>query len=304
LRGEAITTFKAGFVALVGRPNVGKSTLLNAILGERLAIVTPKPQTTRHRITGIHNLPDAQIVFLDTPGYHRSEKPLNQAMTEIVDSVIDDADVVCLMVDMVVPDLEIERGLFARIGADRCILVVSKADLLDRARFDAIAADFRDRWGARELVILSALKGDGVLTLVEALKGRLPEGEAFYPTDEYTSHPVRFLAAEIIREQVFLQMHEEIPYSTAVDIEEFTDATAEDPITRIRAAVVVERDSQKAMVVGKGGQRIREIGTRARQAIEKLVDGKVFLELNVTVERDWTKDREKVRKLGYRSQLE
>jgi GTPase len=297
-------TFKAGFVALIGRPNVGKSTLLNAILGERLAIVTPKPQTTRHRITGILNEEEAQIVFLDTPGYHRSEKPLNQVMNEIVDSVIEDADVVCLMVEAGNPDPEIERGLFARIGAERCILILSKADLVNRNRFDAIAAEFRDSWGARELLILSALKNEGVTSLIAALAERLPEGEPFFPRDSYTSHPVRFIAAEIIREQVFLQMHEEIPYATAVDIEEFHDATPSDPITRIKATIIVERESQKGMVIGRGGQRIRTIGTRARAEIEKLVDGKVFLELRVSVEKDWTKDREKIRRLGYATQLE
>jgi GTP-binding protein Era len=295
--------FKSGFVALVGRPNVGKSTLLNALLRERLAIVTPKAQTTRHKITGIHNEKDAQIVFLDTPGFNRSEKPLNVLMNEIVDAVIDDADVICLLVEADQKDLRIERGLFDRIGAARCIVVASKADLLPRGQFDDKAKIFRDGWGAREMVFLSALKGDGMSTLLSVLKERLPEGEPFYPADSYTAHPVRFLAAELIREQVFLQMHEEIPYSTAVEIEEFKDPPEEGGLTRIRANIVVEKESQKAMVVGRGGSRIREIGTRARKAIEELVDGKVFLDLNVTVERDWTKNRDAVRRLGYSSQL-
>jgi len=301
---EVDVVFKAGFVAIIGRPNVGKSTLLNAILGERLAIVTPKPQTTRHRIVGILNEPDAQIVFLDTPGYHRSEKPLNQAMNDIVDSVIDDADVCCLMLEAPAKDLEMERSLFERIGSERCILVANKSDLVQRADFEKIAVRFRDEWGARELVLLSALKNEGVQTLIHAIRAHLPEGEAFYPDDSYTSHPVRFIAAELIREQLFLQMQQEIPYSSAVEIEEFKDATESDPITRIRAAVVVEKESQKAMVIGKGGRRIKEIGTRARKAIEELVGGKVFLELQVKVEKDWTKDRDAIRRLGYSSQLE
>jgi GTP-binding protein Era len=295
--------FKSGYAALIGRPNVGKSTLLNAIIGERLAVVTPKPQTTRHRITGILNEENAQIVFLDTPGYHRSAKPLNRAMNDIVDAVIGDADVICLMVEAGQTDTEIEKGLFDRIGKERAVVVVNKCDKISREKYDAIAAGFREGWGARELVILSALKNMGVATLVDAIKARLPEGPALFPFDSYTEHPVRFLAAELIREQVFLQMQQEIPYSAAVEIEEFTDATKEKAITMIRAAIVVEKESQKGMVIGKGARRIKEIGKKARLAIQELVGGKVFLELNVRVEKDWTKDRDKIAKLGYSKQM-
>ncbi|MFH0798636.1 MAG: GTPase Era [Pseudomonadota bacterium] len=295
--------FKSGYIALIGRPNVGKSTLLNAIIGERLAVVTPKPQTTRHRITGILNVADAQIVFLDTPGYHRSSKPLNRAMNDIVDSVIGDADVICLMVEAGQRDTDIEKGLFDRIGPERAVVVVNKCDKINREKYDGIASGFREGWGARELVILSALKNMGVATLVEAIKERLPEGPALFPLDSYTEHPVRFLAAELIREQVFLQMQQEIPYSAAVEIEEFKDATKEKAVTMIRAAIVVEKESQKGMVIGKGARRIKEIGRKARLAIEELVGGKVFLELSVRVEKDWTKDRDKIAKLGYSKQM-
>lgn len=291
--------FKAGFVAIIGRPNVGKSTLLNAILGERLAIVTPKPQTTRHKITGILNEPDAQIIFLDTPGYHKSQKPLNQIMNEIVDAVIDDADIVCLMLEANSKDIDVEQSLFERIGRDRCILLANKADLVDRKKFNELAVRFRDEWGAREMLLISALNGDGVLTLIEAIKERLPEGEPFYPDDSYTTHSMRFIVSELIREQVFLKMQQEIPYSTAVEIEEFKEPKKQGDITRIRALVIVEKESQKPMVIGKGGCRIREIGTHARHAIEKLVGGKVFLDLNVRVEKDWTKDKNALKKLGY-----
>ncbi len=295
--------FKSGYVAIIGRPNVGKSTLLNAILGEKLAIVTPKPQTTRHRITGIYNDDQSQIVFLDTPGYHKSNKPLNQVMMEIVDSVINDADVICLMVDAISGDYEIEHSLFSRIGADRCIVVANKADNLDRNKFDEIAKGFRDEWGVKEFMFLSALKQQGIGTLIQAFKDRLPEGEPFYPDDIYTSHAVRFIAAEIIREEVFLQMHEEIPYSAAVEIEEFKDPTPDNGMTRIRASIVVERDSQKAMVIGKGGARIKDIGTAARKKIEALVAGKVFLDLRVRVQKDWTKDKSAIKRLGYSDQI-
>lgn len=296
--------FKSGYVAIVGRPNVGKSTLMNAMLGERLSIVTEKPQTTRHRIAGILTEGDFQMVFLDTPGYHRSAKPLNRQMNEIVDSVIGDADVVCLLVAANERDMDIERGLFDRIGAERCVIVVNKADLITRNEFDAVAAKFRDGWGAKELAIISALKGDGVRTLIEAMREHLPEGEALYPDDIYTDRPVRFLAAELIREQVFLQMRQEVPYAAAVEIEEFKDRTENDPITRIKAAIIVEKESQKAMVIGRGGMRIKEIGKRSRLKIEELVGGKVYLELFVKVESDWTKDRELIRRLGYTDQMD
>lgn len=289
-------TFKSGYVAIIGRPNVGKSTLLNAVLGEQLAIVTPKPQTTRHRITGILNQEDAQIVFLDTPGYHESTKPLNQVMNEVVDSVIDDADVVCLMVEADQKDVEVEKGLFDRIGAGRTVVVVNKADKVRRDLYEKIALGYKNEWGTKELVILSAIKNEGVATLIDAIKDRLPEGPQLFPDDIYTTHPVRFVAAELIREQVFLQMHQEIPYSTAIQIEEFKDATDDNPITRIRAAIIVEKESQKGMVIGKGGERIKAIGKGARQKIEELVGTKVYLELFVKVEENWTKDAEKVRK--------
>lgn len=295
-------TFKSGYAAIVGRPNVGKSTLINAILGERLSIVTPKPQTTRHKITGILNLEDAQIIFLDTPGYHKSSKPLNEAMNDVVDQVLGDADCVCLMIEAGKEDIELERALFDRIGSDRAIVVLNKCDLVEKERFDGIAAKFKDVWGVKELVIISALNNLGVITLTEAIKNRLPVGEKFYPDDSYTAHSVRFLASEIIREQVFIQMQQEIPYSTAVEIEEFRDATEEKPVTFIRASIVVEKESQKGMVVGKGAKRVKEIGKRSRKGIEELVGGKVFLELNVRVENDWTKDPDKVGQLGYRQQ--
>ncbi len=290
-------TFHSGYVALVGRPNAGKSTLLNALLGERVAIVTPKAQTTRHRITGIHTDESAQIVFLDTPGFHESSKPLNRLMNEIVDAVIDDADIVCLLVEADRDDREVERELFARIGPEKGIVIVNKADLVPRERFEAIAQAIHDEWGAREVVVLSALKDEGVTTLLGLLAERLPEGPAFFPEEYYTDHPTRFLAAELIREELFLQMQQEIPYSTAVEIESFQEPEEEGGLTRIAATIIVEKESQKAMVIGKGGKRIKSIGTRARAKIEELVGGQVFLELFVKVVKDWTKDDAAVRRI-------
>lgn len=288
-------TIKIGYVALIGRPNVGKSTLLNAILGESLAIVTPKPQTTRHRINGILNLNDAQIVFLDTPGYHKSGKPLNIVMNEVVDEVINDVDVVCLMVEAGQKETEIEKSLFDRIGAERCVLVINKADQLARSGYDELAKRYRDEWGVEELMILSALKNEGVATLIDRLKERMPEGEPLFPDDSYTTHNMRFIASELIREQVFLQMQQEIPYSTTVEIEEYKDASEENPVTRIKAAIIVDKESQKGMVVGKGGARIKEIGKRTRMKIEEIIGGKVYIELHVKVVENWTKNAAKIR---------
>lgn len=295
---------KSGYAAIIGRPNVGKSTLLNAIVGEPLSIVTPKPQTTRHKISGIYNDSDSQIVFLDTPGYHQSSKPLNRVMNDIVDRVVGDADVICLMIEAGQKDIEIEKGLFDRIGVNRCIVLINKADTVARGEYDAMALRIRDEWNAKELIILSALKNHGVAELIETIKKRLPEGEPFFPTDIYTEHPVRFIAAELVREEVIVQMRQEIPYAAAVIIDDFKDATEAKPITVIKATIVVEKDSQKAMVIGKGGSRIKEIGKKSRGKIEKLVGGKVFLELNVRVEKDWTKDSDQITKLGYRTGLE
>lgn len=291
--------FKSGYVAFIGRPNVGKSTLLNAIIGEKLSIVTPKPQTTRHRIAGILSETDAQIIFLDTPGYHTSNKLLNRSMNEIVDAAASDVDVVCLLIEAGCKDLESEEGLFKRIGASRTIIVLNKADLIDRALYDGLAAKFRDEWGAKELMIVSALKNLGVQTLVEAIKERLPQGDPLFPDNIYTEHSVRFLVGELIREQVFLQMQQEIPYAAAVVIDDFKEPVKSNPVTKICASIVVEKDSQKAMVIGAKGRRIKQIGVKSRQAIENLVGGKVFLELNVRVEKDWTRDRDKVRRFGY-----
>jgi len=296
--------FKSGYVALIGKPNVGKSTLMNAILGEDLSIVTKKPQTTRHKIAGILNREGAQVVFLDTPGFHKSRKLLNMAMNEVVNSVIDDADVVCLLISADQKDISVEGGLVERIGLSKCILVINKSDLITKDEFDALARRYKELWNVQEIVVLSAMRGDGVDVLINSLIERLPNGPAFFPDDIFTDRPVRFLAAELIREQLFLQMQQEIPYSTAIEIEEFKDPSEGDPITRIAASIVVEKDSQKAMIIGKGGKRIKRIGTAARKRIEELAGGKVFLDLFVKVEKNWTHDNEMIRRLGYKSQLD
>jgi GTP-binding protein Era len=292
--------FRSGYVAIVGKPNVGKSTLLNAMIGERLSIVTPKAQTTRHRIAGILTRDDSQTIFLDTPGYHASPKLFNAAMNEVVGQVIDDCDIAVIMVDASERGGDLERELFQRASDKNAMLVINKGDLIPRGEFEEAAGWYRENWGVDEVFIISALKGEGVPELVQSIRERLPEGPKYFEEDIYTEHDVRFLSSELIREELFLQMHQEIPYSCAVEVEEFTDPKKEGDLTRIKAAIIVEKDSQKAMVIGKGGSRIKEIGQRAREKIEDMVGGRVYLHLFVRVEKNWTKDEDMIKRLGYR----
>ncbi|MBI2346294.1 MAG: GTPase Era [Deltaproteobacteria bacterium] len=291
-------TFRCGYVALIGRPNVGKSTLINRLVGESLAIVTPKPQTTRQRIVGIVQRPESQLIFVDTPGFHESAKLLNRVMLKQVDQALADADAVCLLLEPRASIDPIDRELWMRIAGDlRATLfaVINKMDLVPLAKVARLLTALRQELG-REPMTLSALNGTGVEGLMQSCEAVLPEGPALYPTDQYTEHPTRFLAAEMIREQLIVSLGEELPYATAVEIEAFEE---KEKLTRIRALVIVEKDSQKGIVIGQGGRTLKKIGTRARAKIETLVGTKVYLELFVRVEAGWTKDPTALRRLGY-----
>jgi GTP-binding protein Era len=275
---------KSGYIAIIGEPNSGKSTLLNRILGERLSIVTPKAQTTRQRIVGIHNAPGAQMIFLDTPGLHDSEKPLNRFMMGEAGAAVKDADVVCVVVDAADSAMPKKACRFHK--GSKCVVALNKLDtILDRP-WEAVVGEYRALCGGVEAFGISAKTGHGVDALVAKLAEMLPEGEPFYPCDIYTEHPVRFIAAEMIREQAMLCMHQEIPYSVAVEIEEYRE---EPHIHRIQASIVVDKDSQKGMVIGSGGQMIKRIGELSRAKIEALVGAKVFLKLLVKVDKNWTR---------------
>ena len=291
--------FKCGYIALIGKPNAGKSTLLNAILEEQLSIVTAKAQTTRHRIVGILNRKDAQVIFLDTPGYHVSPKLLNTVMCKVVDNVISDADAVCLLIDVSNPDLDFNKQLFEKIGEQRCIVLLNKADKVSKEKYEQIAHKLHQDWGAKEIIVMSALRSLGTAEFLRSIIERLPAGVALYPTDIYTEHPVRFLVAELIREQVFLQMHEEIPYSSAVEIEKYSEASGNKKLPEISAAIVVERESQKGMIIGNKGVRIKEIGKLARKKIEEMLGNKIVLKLFVRVDPNWTKNHHKLKEFGY-----
>lgn len=287
---------RSGFVAILGKPNVGKSTFLNTAIGAKISITASKPQTTRNRILGILDVPDAQIVFLDTPGIHVSGKALNVYMVEKALSTLFDADIAMVMAapgDTVETLSEITEYV-GKAGKDS-VLVLNKADLVRQEDRAGLLEQLGRAGVFRESFAISSLTGEGVTDLLEGLKRLLPEGPRFFPEDMITDAPVRFLCQELVREKVFALTHKEIPYAAAVEVEEFREG---DP-TVIRAAIHVERPSQKAIVIGAGGRMIREIGSQARMDIQRLLGTRVFLELFVKVTRDWTKKPSRLKDFGY-----
>jgi len=292
---------RGGYVALVGRPNVGKSTLLNRILGQKIAITSPKPQTTRNRILGILHRPDAQVMFLDTPGiHHAAGNKLNRYMVSQAHGAMNDVDCVMLLVEADRPVTAAEESVIRSISQSGrpALLVINKIDrvappaLLDLIRRYSELHDFL------EIVPVSALKGDGIEQLLDALLPHLPEGPPLYPEEMVTDQPERFIVAEMIREQVLKKLQKEIPYGTAVQIELFEDQPERD-LVEIHAVIHVEREPHKRILVGKGGSMIRSIGQAARFDIERLLDTKVFLKLFVRVDRDWTRSDRLLREFGY-----
>lgn len=288
-----MSAHRAGVVAILGRPNAGKSTLLNRILGEKLAIVTPKPQTTRSRILGIHTVPGAQLLFVDTPGLHRGGKALNAALNEQVVETADDCDVALLLVDLTGSWGDDHSSLFARLRARSTpVLVVGTKS--DRSRAPGLA------WpppGCDAALEISARTGSGIDVLLEAIVARLPESPPLYPEDELSDRPLRWLVAEEVRESAFETLSQELPYSLAVEVVDFDESQPE--LVRIRANLLVERASQKQIVIGRGGEMIKRIGVRARPAIERLLGTRVHLALWVKIEPRWSKRPQRMKDLGY-----
>jgi len=292
------TPFRCGTVAIVGRPNVGKSTLLNRILGQKLSITTPKPQTTRHRIRGIHSTDQAQIIYVDTPGIHRAEsRALNRLMNRAAITALEDVDAIIFVVAGLEWTDDDQRVLELVRRANRpYIVVVNKVDVLaDKAVLLPHLQTLAQRTGAKDIVPVCARNGDNVDRLESVVTALLPEGPAIFPTDQITDHSMRFLAAEIVREKLMRRLAKELPYSLAVEIEAFKEEAER---YDIRAVVWVERPGQKAIVIGKGGEVLKEVGTKARLDMERLFGQRVFLQLWVKVKEGWSEDVRLLRNLG------
>jgi GTP-binding protein Era len=325
---------RSGFVSIIGRPNAGKSTLLNALTGEKVAIVTAKPQTTRTRIQGVVEVPAkkgkhpaAQIVFVDTPGVHKPSTQLDRRMMQEVHDALEQRDMVLLLMDAtrelrLVSD-EKATGRRGEVSEDQfalelvrkldcpVILVINKIDLIEREKLLPLIAKLSALHDFAAVVPISARKRDGLERLITELVKRLPEGERYYPPEQYTDQPERFLVAELIRERILMETGEEVPYASAVVIERYEEPPADVkprkdgklPLTKIAAAIYCERAGQKAILIGKGGAKLKAIGASARREIESLLGTRVFLELHVIVEENWRESRGFVESLDWRRQL-
>ena len=294
---------RSGFVAVVGRPNVGKSSLMNAYLGQKIAIVSPKPQTTRQTQIGIFTRPDAQIVFVDTPGMHTPKNALGKFMVETATRTLQDVDAILFIVDVSTPpgpsDALLARTIAEKASGKRVVLALNKSDKLGPENVVAHSAAYSALAPAAPWMLTSATRGDNLDQLLDLIIHTLPEGPALYAEDEVTQTNLRDLAAELVREAALNSLEEEVPHGLAVEIEEFQERLTGP--TFISAMVFVERESHKPIVIGKGGQMLKQIGSQARLEIEKLLEKPVYLELHVKVHKDWRKDEREVRRLGYTS---
>jgi GTP-binding protein Era len=295
-----MSPFKSGFVVIVGAPNVGKSTLLNQLIGQKIAITSAKPQTTRHRILGVTHLPGAQLVFLDTPGIHQAKGPLNFRIVEVALKALGAVDLVVFMTDAAVPDHRADQIIFKALKKKKqpVILAINKVDLVKKKTLLPLIDQWRGSYPFKAIVPISALEGIQMDELVTEMVAVLPEGPRYYPEDSITDMPERFIAAEMIREKVFRLTGEEIPYSVAVTVESFKERPGKDLIY-IQATIHVERESQKPIIIGGGGKMLKRIGELAREEIEHMVGRKVFLKLWVRVQKNWTRDAKAIRRFGY-----
>ncbi len=294
-----MTTVRAGYAALLGRPNVGKSTLLNRLIGQKLSITAPKPQTTRHVILGIQTLPDAQIVYVDTPGLHRrGQRALNRHLNRAAASVLGYVDVVVWLVEAL-RWTEEDEDVLQRLTdfAGPVVLAVNKVDrIADKSRLLPFLRELAAKRSFNEVVPLAAIDGDNVAALEQVIARLLPVGDLLFPTEQITTASERFLAAELIREKLTRLLREELPYALTVEIERFAD---EGRLARIHAVIWVERETQKGIVIGEKGATLREVGRQAREDMERLFDRKVFLQTWVKVREGWSDDERALRSLGY-----
>ncbi len=291
--------YRSGFVAVVGRPNVGKSTLLNSLLKQKVAIVSDKPQTTRNTIRAVLTLPEAQIVFIDTPGIHRPLHKLGEYMVRSAKATLTEVDLICFLVDIsqwVKQDQEIVE-LLQNVDTP-VFLVANKADLVSNEKQEQFCLAIKTRYAFAEVMAVSAQEGTGLDDLVQAIVSYLPEGPQYYPDDWVTDHPEQFVMAELIREQILHHTEEEIPHSVAVDVDH-VEAKPDKDMVLVRANIYVERSSQKGIVIGKNGAMLKKIGTGARMQIEALLGTKVYLELWVKVKKDWRNKDGSLAEFGY-----
>jgi GTP-binding protein Era len=292
--------FRSGFAAIVGAPNVGKSTLMNRMLGEKISITSKKPQTTRNRILGVVHRPSSQIVFIDTPGIHDAKSPLNVRIVDIALSALGDVDVSLLVVDATHPDERSEALLIEILKKQNrpVVLALNKIDLVEKNILSNIVDAWSNTVSFFGIIPISAKHGTHVDMLLDHMERVLPKGPPYFPEDALTDVPERFIVAEIIREKAFRLTGQEIPYSVAVTTDTFSEDT-DHGIVRIHATLHVERDSQKGIVIGKKGQKLRQIGESARMDIERMIGTKVFLKLFVRVQENWSKDTKALRRFGY-----
>ncbi|MGD8366403.1 MAG: GTPase Era [Desulfobacterales bacterium] len=294
------TGFRFGFIAIVGAPNAGKSTLLNRLLGEKISITSKKPQTTRNRILGIVHRDRSQMVFIDTPGIHRTRHRLNARIVEAALAAITEADMILLIADAAHPDPEAEKILVHTLRRQRrpVVLALNKIDRIEKPLLLEQMAHWKDRCRFEAIVPISALKAVQIEALLTAMERVLPFGEPMFPEDDITDVPLRFLAAEIVREKIFRLTGEEIPYASAVTVDEFREGSGTNA-AKIRATIHVERDSQKGILIGKGGAKLKQIRESAREEIQKLIGAPVVLTLFVRVQKNWSRDGRALRKFGY-----
>jgi GTPase len=293
---EIIMGHKAGFVSIVGKPNVGKSTLMNAMVGEKLSIITPKAQTTRHRIRGIISDDEFQIIFSDTPGLLQSHYKLHEAMMNYVNESLEDADMVVFMVEMYEKPESHDFIAIAKDLKTPVIVVINKADLAKGDELLVAEKLWKEALPSANIILVSALQGLNLSKLMQIIIDLLPEGPPFFPKEEITDRNLRFLVAETIREKIFMNYRKEIPYSTTVVVESYKE---EESIDRIRALIFVERETQKAILLGHQGKSIKKVGIESRKDIEEFIDKQVFLELTVKVSKDWRNNPEMLKRYGY-----
>jgi GTP-binding protein Era len=297
---EQDTDFKSGYVSILGAPNAGKSTLLNRILGEKISITSKKPQTTRNRILGVLHRLKSQMIFFDTPGVFQAKDKLNVRIVDAAFSALGDADLVLVVVDVSQPDPNAERYLVKKLKSQKnpVILALNKIDLIEKSGILKIIEKWSTVYGFKELVPISARLGTQVEDLIATMEKILPAGPPFFPEDTLTNASERFMVAELVREQVFRMTGEEIPYATAVTVDSFKEKK-EGRLISIEATIHLERSSQKGIVIGKNGSKLKQIGTRSREQIEQLLGTRVFLKLFVRIQKNWRNDTKAIRKFGY-----